>query len=208
MFLALLLAADSPPLSHARVAESLETYAQLQCSAEQVHVEVLGLAWVVDPPADAELHWSGDPCTPNPSLQLNVYQQGARVGRYTLRPDMDVLGWGWVATAPADRGERIVTQRVLLPVWECDPYLPESAPVARLRVDSGDVLTQRNAAFEADLLEGAQVTLRVQRGPVVLETPGELLEDGRVGQPVRALNTESGKAVEGVLAPSGLVVIP
>lgn len=201
------LAAAQAPESHARVSESLAQHLAQACGADHVQIDVLGLAWSVDVPAQTELHWSGAPCQQDPLLYLSVFEQGAFVGRYSLRPGMVVEHWGWVASGPAKRGAALEMQAALVPVWVPVPEYAGGPVVARVSVVAGESISSQNAAFGAELLAGEPVTLSVRRGSVELETAGELLADAALGDTVPVKNLQSGHVVQGVLGPNRRVQI-
>lgn len=54
---------------------------------------------------------------------------------------------------------------------------------------------------------GSDVTLRFQARGLILETTGRALEDGKVGDTIRVMNSQSSTVISGTVLESGLVAV-
>ena len=54
---------------------------------------------------------------------------------------------------------------------------------------------------------GDQVTILLRRGTLTLSAPGQLLQDGRIGDTIQVANQVTKTAIRGVLTEPGLVEI-
>jgi len=78
---------------------------------------------------------------------------------------------------------------------------------ARTSVEAGTPITLSIVTPLPDASRGQAITLMVTRGKLRIEADGELLNDARVGDSVRALNHATHATVRGILVQSDIVEV-
>jgi flagella basal body P-ring formation protein FlgA len=183
----------------AELETGLVAFASERCAAARVDVRWLG----IDParlPADGQAAWDGDPCRPQPVLSLWWTVPTGTV-RYTVRPQLAVSVEAPVAARPVSAGEPVEVTRAIVPLASVTGAAWSGGPaVARRALAAGEPLTSLSVAPAPDLPSGAAVILRVRSGALEIRSSGKLLEDGRVGQPVRVWVAATDTSVRGVLS--------
>jgi hypothetical protein len=204
--------ADLPPVEEVAeatdpVRESLAAHARRTCEAEQVQVRWTGLRASV--PDTATLTWHGNPCRPAPVLTLVATEDGALLGRWTLRPSLSLVVSTWVAPRDLQPGERF--EPVRGPAALRRPGAVRFTPgpsIATRPVRAGTPLHPGLARPAPDVPSGAQVRVVVARGPVRVAAPGTLVEAGFLGRAVRVRNAVTGAVQRGTLSDPDTVLLP
>jgi len=189
-----------------QVTESLATYAVARCGAERAEVTWLGLGGSVPGGDAARLDWEGDPCRSRPELELRVVEQGELVARAPVRPGLQV----WVEAPVAPRrvlpGEDFTPELGLVLVQDLRGNPVAVSPWrSRVNLRAGQPVTTGQVVAVPDADQGADVTLKLVRGGLVIVAPGHLADNGYLGQPVRVVNEATHVVAEGVLVREDLV---
>jgi Chaperone for flagella basal body P-ring formation len=184
----------------AELEAQLVALATERCEAARVEVRWLG----VDParldPAGTGA-WEGDPCGSHPTLALWWTVPGG-TDRLTVRPQLSIWVEGPVAAEAAAVGERVRAVPGLVP-WSSlagGAAFPGATGVATRALEAGDPLTVHAVVAPPDVPCGEKIVLRVRAGALEIRSEGRLLEDGRVGQPVRVWVAATDTATRGVLS--------
>jgi Chaperone for flagella basal body P-ring formation len=186
---------DAAELESQLVALAIE-----RCEAVRVEVRWLG----VDParldPAGVGT-WDGDPCRPRPTLAL-WWTVPSGTDRLTVRPQLSIWVEGPVAAEAAAVGERVRAVPGVVPLAALSSGGAYTGPagVATRPMEAGDPLTVHTVAAPPDVPCGEKIVLRVRSGALEIRSEGRLLEDGRVGQPVRVWVAATDTATRGVLS--------
>ncbi|MEQ1505726.1 MAG: flagellar basal body P-ring formation chaperone FlgA [Myxococcota bacterium] len=188
------VAPELPTAIHA----SLVAYATARCEATAVEVRWLG----VDParlPAGATPSWSGDPCRPHPLLTA-TWTVGVDSDRVTVRPDLVVWVHAPVAAHPVEAGAEVEVTDGTAPLSALVAgRFTGDAAIASRALNAGEPLTRLNVRAKAAAVSGAEVTLRVRVGTLVVTADGRLLGDAQVGDVVRVFNHATEAVVSGTL---------
>jgi len=185
--------------------DTLEAYVVEQCAAEDVQVEILGIADTALAKGD-QVHWQGDPCERRPTLRAEVLAGGAVVARYTVRPALEGTQRGTVTTVDLAAGDAVQWAVATVPLGV--RTVPSPAGLVLRDLPAGTPLTTGTLRPAPDAAEGAAVTVVVRRGELQLSVPGTLLRDGTVGGMVRVRNDANRTALTGVLVAPDRVEIP
>jgi hypothetical protein len=125
---------------------------------------------------------------------------------------LSLLAQQWCAHAPVAAGEAIAPAafaRCLVPVRHPEQWETADAPLptgrARRALHVGDVLATTDVAAVDSALAGDPVVVRYRAGGFELESRGSLIQDARVGDPVRVRLGEATQPVVGHLAGERLV---
>ena len=76
---------------------------------------------------------------------------------------------------------------------------------SRVNLRAGQPVTTGQVVAVPDADQGADVTLKLVRGGLVIVAPGHLADNGYLGQPVRVVNEATHVVAEGVLVREDLV---
>lgn len=184
----------------AELETQLVALATERCAAARVEVRWLG----VDParldPAGVGA-WEGDPCRSHPTLALWWTVPGG-TDRLTVRPQLSIWVEGPVAAESAAVGERVRAVPGLVPLSALaggGAFVGETG-VATRTIEAGEALTTLAVAAPPDVACGEKIVLRVRSGALEIRSEGRLLEDGRVGQPVRVWVAATDTATRGMLS--------
>ncbi len=74
-------------------------------------------------------------------------------------------------------------------------------------IGAGDIITHRHAEPVPVVHRGDQIVMLVRSANMTLQTTGEAMQDGGVGEHIRVRNDQSGKVVRGEILEPGLVQI-
>lgn len=184
---------------------ALVAHVEARCrEVAEVRVDSLGIA--ADKLVEGSGYaWEGDPCRPAPTLRLREY--GTERAWY-VKPSYSVL----VHTPVATEGVR-AGQEVPYEMGVADLRHVRGTPVgqgtwrARTTVAAGTPITLSLVTPLPDAARGAPIALVVTRGKLRIEADGELLNDARVGEPVRALNHATRATVRGILVQPDVVEV-
>ena len=72
-------------------------------------------------------------------------------------------------------------------------------------IGAGDVITHRHAEPVPVIHRGDQITRQARSRNMTMETNGEAMQDGGIGEQIRVRNTDSGKVIRGQILETGLV---
>jgi flagella basal body P-ring formation protein FlgA len=173
---------------------SLADFVAQRCGASRVEVVSVGILERAVPAG--EPRWSGDPCRRSPTLTLT-----AGVSSVMVRPRYDA--WAEVLLADGDIEEgaplRAKAGEVLIGTLVGRPLRDVAGWVARGPIHGGRPLTDAVVRTAPDAVAGAEVTLVVRSGALVITAPGTLLTDGKVGETVRVVNRATRAGLSGVL---------
>jgi len=78
---------------------------------------------------------------------------------------------------------------------------------AKVRIPAGTILTSRKIVPQPAVTLGQNVDLVIRVGRIEAKAAGKALEDGRVGENIRVLNTASGFRLRGKIASNGEVIV-
>lgn len=188
------------PVAAAATEASLVAWVEQACDAVSVDVHWLG----VDEDLDGALRWEGNPCRARPQLRLWVDDRPR-----TVRPHLTVWVRVPVASAPASPGQAISWEEGVAPVESVRGVpLRSEGLQARVSLDAGDPITDAVVLLPPDARRGAPVTLTVTAGSLTVTAPGELLEDGTLGQSVRVVNLATHTTQRGHLVRPDTVDLP
>ena len=203
----LLLSSTALALSLDAVEEALVSYVSHTCDAVEVEVVYAGVSEHLPGGPGAVLRWEGDACRTRPTLRLIAVEGSEMLGRWTVRPHLRVWVERPVAAALALPGEivevlpgQVLVDRVIgRPVSDSGPFQ------ARIRLEPGEPITMAVVQHIPDVSSGASVTVRVQRGALVVTAPGTLLQDARLGDVVRVTNDATRVVLKGRLSRPDIV---
>jgi flagella basal body P-ring formation protein FlgA len=207
MFSTLLVLATAAALPIDRVEASLQDYALRTCNAVNVEVVYAGVSRGLPGGPDVALQWEGDACSTRPTLRLLAVEEGERLGRWTVRPHLRVWVEAPVAAQLAMPGDLVevlpgqvqVDSIIGRPVTNAGPHR------ARVRIEAGEPVTHAVVEPVPDVASGSHVTVRVQRGALVVTAPGTLMQDARIGDMVRVTNDATRVVLKGRLSRTDLV---
>ena len=143
-------------------------------------------------------------------VDVGIADHPERAVSVTLK--LSLLAQQWCAHAPVAAGEGLAPAafaRCLVPVrhpaeWET-AETPLPAGRSRRALHAGDVLSAADVAASDSALAGDAVVVRYRAGGFELESRGLLVQDARVGDPVRVRLGEATQPVVGHLAGERLV---
>jgi flagella basal body P-ring formation protein FlgA len=196
--------ADLPPAQ--AVAQALVEYAVERCAAERVDVHVLGVDTSRWEPG-ATFVWSGEPCAAHPELMLSASRDAVQERRVAVRPYITVWVKAPVAAVDHEPGAPVQSTWAEVPVESLGGQAPLSTGIARVRVKAGEPLTAWVVAEPVDIKQGAAVSLVVRRGALTISADGTSLEDARVGDTVRVVNSATKTTLRGTLIDPNTVEI-
>ena len=169
-----------------------------------VHVDALGIA-ADKLAAESTYAWEGDPCRPSPTLRLR--ESGTERAWY-VKPSYAVHVHTPVATEDVQAGQEVHYEMGVAELRHV-----RGTPVgqgtwrARTSVSAGTPLTLSLVTPLPDASRGAPIALVVTRGKLRIEADGELLNDARLGESVRALNHATRATVRGILVQPDVVEV-
>jgi flagella basal body P-ring formation protein FlgA len=207
MFSTLLFLASAAALPIERVEASLQDYALRYCNAVEVEVVYAGVSRGLPGGPDVALQWEGNACSTRPTLRLLAVEEGERLGRWTVRPHLRVWVDAPVAAELALPGDLVV---VLPGQVQVDKIIGRTVSDAgphraRVRIEAGEPVTHAVVEPVPDVASGSPVTVRVQRGSLVVTAPGTLMHDARIGDQVRVKNEATRVVLKGRLSRTDLV---
>lgn len=192
------VATEQAITAESRLEASLVAYVEARCRPERVTVRHLGTQ--LQPSDTDPLVWTGDPCRPQPVLQLTI---GA--SRRTLLPVLDLWVRGPVAPHDVRPGDVFHVKQGAIP-WRDAQANPLVGRVeSRATIAAGDPVTPRLARRVPDAGQGAQVTLVLCSGSVLLRAPGVVIQPGFVGDRIGVRNEATRVVQHGVLIDSKTV---
>ena len=192
-----------PPAEQAEIA--LIDWVAETCGAEEVQVDFLG----VRPAALAnatQLRWEGDPCRSRPTVRLTVTTPTDQF-RLTVQPKLTVWVIGPVALTNTLRGEPVQFGEGRLPAFTAGKPVHDGEWTASVDLAQGDPITNLVVHKPVAAHSGDQVTILLRRGTLTLSAPGQLLQDGRIGDTIQVANQVTKTAIRGILTEPGLVEI-
>jgi flagella basal body P-ring formation protein FlgA len=74
-------------------------------------------------------------------------------------------------------------------------------------IGAGDIITHRHAEPVPVIHRGDQIVMLVKSANMTLQTVGEAMQDGGIGERIRVRNDASGKVIRGEILESGLVQV-
>ena len=187
--------ADLPPPPPVETA--LVEYVQERCEA--TGVEVLHLGVRAEGLDGAEVHWSGDPCSAQPDLQL-IVSRPDRLTELTVRPRLAIAVPVWVVAESVEAGQPISARRgeALLHTLRGTP-VDRGEWVARKPLRPGTALTDATVTLPVQAQTGDAVEIVMTSGALTIKAQGRLLQNARIGDPVQVANQATGLAQRGVL---------
>ena len=196
-----LLVGVAAALSAEDARDSLEAYTIEACSAEQVEIAWLGLAEHLPGGEGTTYHWEGDPCRPHPLLRVAAVDGEGPVGRWTLRPSLEI----WVRRPVVERqvvaGESVsITEGLVRIETLVGSPVEEGNWVARVNLAAGEPVTTAVVSLMPDAESGSEVTVRYRSSQVTITTTGTLLQDAHVGAEVRVASHATRVVLKGRLS--------
>lgn len=212
--------APGEPLT--REAASLLVIAALQAQAPgtpfrvELRRPVLPLANTSPVPVSVILaRWQHDPVSGEWRGQLVVRGADGRGGELPIEGVAREQVLVPVPAVPVEAGTRIdparlrevALDRAALPPGAVMDAAELGGQRARRRLAAGRPVAASDLQEPASVQKGEIVTVVFQRGPLRLTLLGKALEPGAIGQTVRVLNTDSGRAVSAVVTGPRLVQV-
>ncbi len=165
-----------------------------------------------DKPLSVE--FSGDPMGTTRATLL-VSCQSERPWRMFLKTDLKITAAGWVAARPIGRGERlersmleetdvVVNQRRRIAYTDPDNMLGMKA---RRTINSGTPITPDMLSAPEAVARGDRVIIEAGNGVFSIQTRGEAVNSGRVGEQITVINESSGRRVRARIVEPGRVEI-
>ena len=182
---------------------------KLGVPAADVSVLKVGLAavpgdctWTVELPSDQL--WG----TVSMELQAELSDKSIR----TYRTWAKVYVWAEVPVAAEDvpTGEKIpvrMERQQLDLLYGARPVDPEKSWRANVALSEGEMLTSLRVRPWPDAEKDSPVQIRVQRGSLVIQAPGQVAEDVWVGKPVEVTNLLTKAELTGIYTADGNVLI-
>lgn len=185
---------------------SLAEWARDVCGADRVDVEWTGLPSSQLPAATERLVWQGDPCRRRPHVRVAAVVDGVPTARFSVQPSLTL--WALVPVAARDIA---VGEPISVVDAEVDLAkvvgLPVRQGVALTVIAAGRPVLESMVGTPFDASNGSSVELVYRRGNLMIAADGRLLEDAKLGDSVRVVNSSSRAVAQGVLVTSDRVEI-
>lgn len=188
------------------VQASLAAWVTKTCAARSVEVWWVGLG--VEIPDGATLRWRGRPCMARPTVELSAVHGGTHLGTWRVRPSLAITVTGPVAPRAVRAGERFLPEEGAIDLAAVAPLAGPGPLIATRPLDAGEAVTARSARPAPDATLGGRVDVVIQRGPVRVAAPAELLEDAFLGAEVMVRNHATGAVQRGILVDPSTVELP
>jgi len=161
-----------------------------------------------------EVEFSGDPMRSSRTTLL-VSCQAQRPWRMFLKADLEIRADGWVAERPIGRGQEleedmleqtevVVNQRRRSGYTNPDHMIGMQA---RRNINAGTSITPDMLVEPEAVERGDRVIISADNGVFSIETRGEAVRGGSVGEQITVINESSGQRVRGRIVEPGRVDI-
>ena len=190
---------------------------QQQAQGRQVEYELgsldqrLSLSQCTQP---LDVEFSGDPMRSTRTTLL-VSCQAERPWRMFLKADLEIRADGWVAERPIGRGQRLEesmleqTEVVINQRRRSGYRNPEHmiGMKARRSINAGTAITPDMLVAPEAVERGDRVIISAGNDVFSIQTRGEAVRGGRIGEQITVINENSGRRVQGRIVEQGRVDI-
>lgn len=160
------------------------------------------------------VEFSGDPMRSTRTTLL-VSCQAERPWRMFLKAEVEIRADGWVAERPIGRGQRLEesmleqTEVVINQRRRSGYRNPEHmiGMKARRSINAGTAITPDMLVAPEAVERGDRVIISAGNGTFSIETRGEAVRGGRIGEQITVINENSGRQVRGRIVEPGRVDI-
>lgn len=211
-------AANTPTVEHIREAarQYLDAFVSAQKSRQREVSYSLGSLdprlQLADCGNGLEVEFVSDP-EKSVRNTLLVSCSGDRPWRLFLNASIEISADAYVAATPLARGSRITAamlrrEKVIINQSRSSVYHDLAGLIGmevRRPVREGTLLSPTVLTKPAAVARGDAVKIEAKSGPIVIETQGTALTDGKIGEQIAVENSRSGREIRGVIIGPGHV---